>query len=104
MLPQFDMTRMVWIRVVLAICGMLGGGGCSTVAFYRQAVAGQNEILSKARLNETVFADATVSGEVKRKLTVVEDVRAFARKELGLPADHAFNRYSDLGRKYVSWV
>src|SRR5690349_6206672 len=104
MVPLLDMTRMAWIRVALAIFGMLGGGGCSTVAYYRQAVAGQNEILSKERLNETVLADAAVSAEVKRKLTVVEDVRCFARKELGLPADHAFNRYSDLGRKYVSWV
>jgi predicted aminopeptidase len=48
--------------------------------------------------------DGNVSSRVKRKLAVVEDARRFAGEHLGLPAEREYTRYTDLGRRYVSWV
>ncbi|MEI9895361.1 MAG: aminopeptidase [Chthoniobacter sp.] len=78
--------------------------GCSTVRFYSQAIDGQAEILNKARPISAVMEDGGISPRVKQKLTVVEDARRFASAQLELPADREYARYSDLGRRYVSWV
>lgn len=78
--------------------------GCSTVGFYTQAINGQAEILNKARPISTVMEDGRVQARVKRKLEVVEEARHFARTQLELPANRQYTRYTDLGRKYVSWV
>jgi predicted aminopeptidase len=78
--------------------------GCGTVSFYSQAIHGQAEILRQARPVAAVMRDERVPGEVKRKLAVVQDARRFAREHLGLPADRQYDRYTDLGRRYVSWV
>jgi predicted aminopeptidase len=78
--------------------------GCSTVRFYSQAINGQAEILDKARPIPVVMEDGRVTSRVKQKLAVVEDARRFAGAQLELPANREYTRYTDLGRKYVSWV
>jgi predicted aminopeptidase len=77
---------------------------CSTAKFYSQAIHGQTEILRKARPIDLVLRDPKVSAEVRRKLAVTQDVRRFAEDQLGLPADRQYDRYTDLGRCYASWV
>ncbi len=86
----------------LLLC--VGLSGCGTGKYYAQAIHGQFEILAKARTMPAVTRDAKVSDETKRKLALVQEVRAFARSELQLPADRIYDRYTDLARRYVSWV
>ncbi len=83
---------------------LLSMGGCGTVRFYSQAITGQAEILSKARPIHQVMQDPRVPIKVKRELALVEDARRFAGEQLGLPAAREFGRFTDLGRRYVSWV
>ena len=83
---------------------MAAASGCSTAKFYSQAIHGQAEILRKARPAAVVMRDTKVSGEVRRKLALTQEVRRFAEEQLGLPADRQYDRYTDLGRRYVSWV
>ena len=90
--------------LIAAGFAVLAASGCSTVRFYAQAIDGQAEILRKARPVATVMQDPRVSPRVKQKLAVVEDARRFAGAQLELPADREYTRYSDLGRRYVSWV
>jgi len=78
--------------------------GCSTAQFYSQAIDGQAEILRKAQPVVAVMRDSKVSGEVRRKLALTQDLRRFAEEQLGLPADRLYDTYTDLGRSYVSWV
>lgn len=78
--------------------------GCSTAAFYSQAISGQAEILAKARPVSAVLADERVPDSVKRKLAVIGEVRRFAEDELLLPAGRQYDRYTDLHRQYASWV
>jgi predicted aminopeptidase len=77
---------------------------CQTVHFYSQAVRGQLEIQAKAKPISEVIAVDTVSQELKRKLKLVEELRAFAKKELRLPVKDQYSTYADLQRPFVVWV
>jgi predicted aminopeptidase len=92
------------LAVFAAGLAALAASGCSTIGFYSQAIDGQAEILRKARPIPVVKADDGVPARVKRKLAVVEDARHFAGTQLELPANRQYTRYTDLGRRYVSWV
>lgn len=96
--PRLKLIPLVVLALALAV------SGCSTVGFYSQAINGQAEILNKARPIPAVMRDGRVPGRVKQKLTVVEDARHFAGSHLELPANREYTRYTDLGRRYVSWV
>lgn len=92
------------LKFIPLLAFALAVSGCSTIGFYSQAIHGQAEILNKARPIPVVMRDGRVSRRVKEKLAVVEDARHFAGTQLELPANREYTRYTDLGRKYVSWV
>lgn len=95
-----------WQRVVVSFCCLLllcTTSGCGTVAYYRQAISGQLEILRKARPIGEVLADPRTPAEVHRRLEAVDRIREFAATELLLPTDGHYRRYADLGRPYVVW-
>ncbi len=96
-------ARQGWAAVLAALlCAAFAG--CGTVGFYRQAIRGQREILEKARPVADVMKDARVAADTKRKLAVTQDARAFALARLGLPAGRLYDRFTDIGRRQVSWV
>ncbi len=86
-----------------AMCG-LTLSSCSTVGFYRQAAAGQWEMLHKARPVAQVMADPTTKPLLKQKLTTVDHILDFAEHTLRLPAQDQYRRYANLGRKHAVWV
>jgi len=77
---------------------------CSTVRFYTQAASGQWEIQRKARPIQKVLADPATPAPLKTKLELVQEIRAYARNTLNLPADKQYHRYTDLQRKHLVWV
>lgn len=83
---------------------VLAGSSCTAVKFYSQAAMGQAEILRKSRPFDEVRKDREVAASVKGRLDVVDDIRAYAKAELGLPSDRQYDRYADLGRDHVVWV
>lgn len=88
-----------WIALLpaLLVCS------CATVKFYTQAVGGQMEIWRKSRPNTQALADPKVEDKVKQRLQLIEELRAFAARELDLPTK-SFGEYCDLKRPYVVWV
>jgi predicted aminopeptidase len=76
--------------------------GCSAVEFYWQGLSGQLDLLARARPIAEVVQD-TPDAALKAKLARVQDVRAFASRELALPDNRSYTRYADLGRAYVVW-
>jgi len=97
---------MLWRSALAGVCNLLLllFSGCGTVRYYTQAIHGQVEILTNARPIDRVVHDERLPAKVRNKLAVVQDARRFATEELGLPSQHEFNRYTDLRRRYVSWV
>jgi len=89
------------LALLMAIFPLLAG--CETTKFYRQAVAGQIEILRKSRPIGKVMADPATSPKLRRQLAAVEEIRGFATSQLGLPGDGSYGKYADVGRKAVVW-
>jgi predicted aminopeptidase len=77
--------------------------GCSTAAYYRQAVAGQWEILRQARPVAAVLRDPATPDQVRRNLELSGRLLDFAKHELRLPVNGDYRRYADLGRPFVVW-
>ncbi len=92
----------LYLALLLAV--LPGLPACSTARFYAQAIHGQAEILRKARPNPAVLRDPQTPASVRHKLIVTGAARRFARTDLGLPGERQYDRYTDLGRRYVSWV
>lgn len=76
---------------------------CGTIKFYTQAAGGQLEIWRKSRPNAAVLADTKVDERVKKRLRLIEELRAFAASDLRLSAK-SFGKYCDLRRPHVVWV
>jgi len=74
------------------------------VSFYSQGVAGQFEIMRKARPNAALIADAGTPEKLRERLVLTGDLCGFASRELALPGDSSYHRYADLGRKHVVFV
>src|SRR5438093_5818705 len=77
-------------------------GGCSTAEYYWQGISGQLDLLGRAQPIAEVL-DATRDPGVKRKLERVLAIREYASRELGLPDNASYRRYTDLGRRFVLW-
>ncbi len=76
--------------------------GCSSIAFYGQAVSGQMALLMNRRDVAEVIADEAVEPGVRAKLRYVERVLEYA-EDAGLPVGGSYRSYVDTGRPYVVW-
>lgn len=76
--------------------------GCSVADYYWQGIAGQAQLLIRARPVDEVVATSQDARLVER-LKRAREIRAFASAELGLPDNGSYTRYSDLGRPFVVW-
>jgi len=73
-----------------------------TADYYWQGASGQLEILSRAKPISEVINEST-DAVLKQRLVRVQEIRAYAIRELALPDNGSYTRYSDLGRPYVVW-
>ncbi|MBF0219750.1 MAG: aminopeptidase [Gammaproteobacteria bacterium] len=77
--------------------------GCSTVGYYGQAVGGHLDILLKQQPIEDLLQQADLDPNVAEKLRLSQQIREFAKAQLGLPDSGSYQRYADIGRDYVTW-
>src|SRR2546423_1844139 len=92
-----------WIIFGSLVLVVVALSGCQTFSFYRQAVAGQYEILSREKPIDKVLADASSPPQLKERLQLVQRLRAFAAADLKLPVDGHYQKYADLHRPFVVW-
>jgi predicted aminopeptidase len=88
------------IALLLLLCAALSG--CA-VAYVTQAAQGQWSLMRARRPIPAVLADPGTSPELKRRLELVQDARAFASSALLLPDNRSYRSYSDLRRPYAVW-
>jgi len=96
--------RRRWPIVVAALAGVVTLAACATfetVDYYWQGAAGQIELLANSQPIPDVIgkSDAALAARLKR----IHEIREFASRELGLPNNGSYTRYTDLGRAYVTW-
>lgn len=74
-------------------------GGC----YYVQAVRGHYEIMNKRQPIPEVIASEESPEELRNRLLIVQEARAFAVEELLLADNDSYLSYADIGRDYVVW-
>jgi predicted aminopeptidase len=90
-------------RMMAALAATVGlVSGCSDVEYYWQGIAGQTDLLARAKPIAEVIA-TTSDAALKGRLQRAQEIRAFASRELGLPDNRSYTSYADLGRPYAVW-
>jgi len=77
--------------------------GCGHLSYYWQAATGQLALNAARRPLSEVLADPSTPAQLRRKLELAQQIRAYAVSELGLPDNKSYTSYADLKRPYVSW-
>ena len=70
------MPRWVLLWSLMLSLGPLVGG-CSTVGYYRQAVAGHWELTRRSEPIDQLVQDEQTAPELKQRLQTVQDIRRF---------------------------
>ena len=76
--------------------------GCHAVEYYFQGASGQVDLLTRARPISEVVA-TTDDKALKDRLAKAQAIRAYASRELALPDNPSYTRYTDVGRPFVVW-
>ena len=92
-----------WLLAPALLLALLALSGCQTLSFYGQAIKGQYQIVSQQTKITKLLADPQTPAPLKAKLQLVQELRAFAAKDLKLPVDGHYEHYADVHRPYVVW-
>jgi predicted aminopeptidase len=95
--------RRRWLLAPALLLAMLAMSGCQTLSYYGQAIKGHYQIVGHRQKIEKLLADPQTPAPLKAKLQLVQDLRAFATKDLQLPVDGQYEKYADVHRHFVVW-
>jgi len=99
---SFSRLRLILAAVIAALV-LLSVSSCQTVSYYSQAVSGQYQLWRAAKPIDKVIEDKQTDPALRQRLELVNEITAFATKDLALPDNGSYRRYADLGRPYVLW-
>jgi predicted aminopeptidase len=91
------------MKRLAALGALVSLSSCTSIGYYAQAVSGHIEVIWHAVPIEERLHEADTPAPLKDKLARVLVIRDFASRELGLPDNDSYRRYTDLGRPYVLW-
>jgi predicted aminopeptidase len=77
--------------------------GCADTRYYYQSVSGHLQLMQAARPVGDWLADPQAPVELKARLALAQQIRAFAVSKLSLPDNASYQRYADLQRRAVIW-
>jgi predicted aminopeptidase len=80
----------------LLLIAVLPLAGCGTIGYYGQAISGHLSLMSARTPIDEVIADPETPEDVRERLRVALEARAFASEELGLPDNGSYTRYVQL--------
>jgi len=78
-------------------------GGCETLGYYRQGIAGQLAFYGAREPIAEVLQKPDLPAETRRKLELVPQITAFAKEELKLPLKGQYRDYVQLPSAVVLW-
>jgi len=96
--------RWRWPLVLAGLAGVLTLAACATfetVDYYWQGAAGQWDLISRSQPIPDVIGKSDAA--LAERLARIREIRGFASRELGLPDNGSYTRYTDLGRPFVTW-
>lgn len=77
--------------------------GCSSVSYYSHLFAGQMSLLWDREPVEDLVNDKGTSENLRERLILSQEIRAFSENVLKLPVGEAYTAYTDLKRPYAVW-
>jgi predicted aminopeptidase len=93
--------RSIHLLIGLALLSLVGG--CADTRYYLQSMGGHVQLLQAARPVAQWLADDATPPDLKARLALAQQIRAFAVTELQLPDNASYHRYADLQRRAVVW-
>lgn len=90
----------VLISLIVAAVSL---SACSSLSYYRQAIAGQWQVLQAREDVQAVMADPNTPAELVVQLKQAQAIRRYASEHLGLPDNDSYTQYADVQRPYVVW-
>ena len=90
------------LLAALACAALAGCGAMEAADYYWQGATGQLDIIARAKPIAEVIGTSD-DAALKARLARVQEIRGFASRELALPDNASYTRYSDLGRAFVVW-
>lgn len=81
---------------------LIAAPGCS-VGYYNQSISGHLSLMSNRVDIDDVLEEDNIPEELKEKLSLVLQIRAFASHELQLPDNDSYKSYVELNREHVVW-
>ena len=92
------------LALALGACaGPDHGSGLTGPAYLWQAAAGQFDLVWRAEPVRTLIDDPGTDPQLRERLELALEIRAFAVRELGLPDNGSYTRYVALDRPFVVW-
>jgi predicted aminopeptidase len=88
---------------VFLLCVAVYFSGCQTAHYYRQAIAGEYEILAHRQSITNLIANPQTDSKLREKFELVLELRKFAQTDLNLPIDKYYLSYVDLHRRFAVW-
>jgi predicted aminopeptidase len=92
-------TMLTDVRTWAVIAACLALPGC----YVMQAARGQLAIVRAREPIDRVVQDPQAPEELRGRLRTVQEARAFASRELGLPDNRSYTTYAHLDREFVVW-
>lgn len=92
----------LWLPLFITVLALLTTG-CDTTRYYRQAIAGQYQMVARQEKISTLLARTNTPPELRGKLELVLHLREFAEHELHLKTGGHYENYADLERPFVVW-
>jgi predicted aminopeptidase len=96
-------VRWRWVALGAAAAAVAAVSGCSSLAYYGQAVNGHLDLLQRARPIDDWLADPATPAPLRERLQLAQRLRAFAVSDLKLPDNDSYRRYAELGRNAAVW-
>jgi len=94
-------SRLLLLGALCVPMAMLSG--CQELNYYRQAIAGEYQILAHREPIPRLITNAATTPSLRAKFEEVMQIRQFAAHDLHLPVDDEYLNYADLHRPYVVW-
>ncbi len=100
-LSDFRCRRIAGILAAPLLAALVSG--CSSIDYFTHLARGQYGVLSARRPIAEVVSDPATDAQLKARLQLAQQARAFASDKLDLPRNGSYTVYADVGRPYVVW-
>jgi predicted aminopeptidase len=97
------LLKSIWIQIIIGVLFVAMLTGCESIRYYNQLISGQIAILYKKQSIQELLENPDTSEKLKEKLSLVMDIRTFAKDKLFLPVKDQYLSFVELDRPFAGW-